>query len=226
MSLAKVLERRSCLLLDFDGPVCSVFTGLSSREAVQTLVAQIDWTAPVAVAASQDPFDVLNAAARVSTDVAERVEYQLTQIECQAIKSASPTPAVDSMICHARDQQRKVAIVSNNSEAAIRRYLSRRCILPAIQAISARTNGDVTQLKPSPYLLERVTGQLGVAPDDCVFIGDSNTDISAGHSAGIPTVAFANRPGKQSRFSQLQPAAIITDMVQVTQAMDRPQSVG
>ncbi len=42
--------------------------------------------------------------------------------------------------------------------------------------------------KPEPYTALKITEKLGVKPEDCVFIGDTNVDIRTGKNAGMTTI--------------------------------------
>ncbi|MFO1232046.1 MAG: HAD-IA family hydrolase [Paenacidovorax caeni] len=57
---------------------------------------------------------------------------------------------------------------------------------------TARTvvSGDTTpHAKPHPAPLLEAAERLGIAPNDCVYVGDDERDILAGHAAGMGTVA-------------------------------------
>ena len=57
---------------------------------------------------------------------------------------------------------------------------------------SARTiiSGDTTpHSKPHPEPLFEAARQLGLAPQECIYVGDDERDIVAGHAAGMRTVA-------------------------------------
>jgi phosphoglycolate phosphatase len=51
-------------------------------------------------------------------------------------------------------------------------------------------SGDTTpHAKPHPAPLLEAAARLGVAPGDCIYVGDDERDIQAGHAAGMRTVA-------------------------------------
>lgn len=59
-------------------------------------------------------------------------------------------------------------------------------IVAALAACSGRTPEVIG--KPSPYLIDLILSKAGVAPKDCVVVGDRlDTDIEAGHRAGCET---------------------------------------
>lgn len=60
------------------------------------------------------------------------------------------------------------------------------------QRVAALVCGDTTQSsKPSPEPLLYACHQANIAPERCIFIGDSHKDIDAGRAAGMVTVAAA-----------------------------------
>jgi phosphoglycolate phosphatase len=51
-------------------------------------------------------------------------------------------------------------------------------------------SGDTTpHAKPHPAPLLEAAARLGVAPEQCWYVGDDLRDIQAGRAAGMPTVA-------------------------------------
>jgi len=53
---------------------------------------------------------------------------------------------------------------------------------------SVVTGSEVTHQKPHPEGPLRVARELGIAPEDCVFVGDSPADIGAAEGAGMFSV--------------------------------------
>ncbi|MGW0182859.1 HAD family hydrolase [Nocardia sp. NPDC003345] len=213
------LMGRHCLLLDFDGPICAVFSAISDRSAAIDLAAQLEIPLPANVAASKDPFDVLRYSAQLSPEIAAAAHDEFSRIECRAIELARPTDSACDLIREAANSGRTVAIVSNNSVAAVQTYLHAHDLANYVMGVYARTDGDVTRLKPSPYLLQEAMVEQSVDTSECVFIGDSLTDLQAGHAAKVPTIGLANRAEKIERFAAHSPAAIITSMGDALQAM-------
>lgn len=51
-------------------------------------------------------------------------------------------------------------------------------------------SGDTTPYaKPHPAPLLEAASRLGIAPQNCIYVGDDQRDIEAGHAAGMKTVA-------------------------------------
>ncbi|MGW0252771.1 HAD family hydrolase [Nocardia goodfellowii] len=218
-ALRRLLQTRRCILLDFDGPICSVFAGISDRAATIELAAAIKSPLPDAVAASNDPFDVLRYSATLGESIARVVEAEFTTIELKAVRTARPTPHAHNVIRAAVAKSGVVAVVSNNSSAAVRQYLAEHGIAAMVAGVYGRTTADVAHLKPSPYLLRTALAGLNVHPYECAFIGDSVTDIEAAHAIPIAAIGYANKPGKADRLDSYSPAAVIDSMADVLDAL-------
>jgi HAD superfamily hydrolase (TIGR01662 family) len=215
---------RSCLLLDFDGPISAVFSDLTDSAAVAELAAELPSPLPAELASAHDPFAVLQyAATTYDNSTTASLERRFTEFELAAVRTADPTPDADEVIRSAATNSMTVAVVSNNSVAAIDAYLTQHELRPFVTGIFGRTASNITKLKPSPFLLREAVNHLAVQPSRCVFVGDSITDLQAAHAAHIAVVAFANKPGKADRFASYQPDALISTMSAILPAIQRPR---
>ncbi len=50
-------------------------------------------------------------------------------------------------------------------------------------------------LKPSPYRVRIAVGSLQAEPEDCVFIGGTETDVLAGLLGGVAVIGYPNKLG-------------------------------
>lgn len=106
-----------------------------------------------------------------------------------------------------------VAVVSNNSEDAVRRYLERHELSPHVDRISARYDGmDPRFLKPSDHLIRRVLDALNTVPATTALVGDSTTDVDAGRAAGVAVIGYANKPGKVESLAIAGAGTVIGSM--------------
>jgi phosphoglycolate phosphatase len=205
MSAAVVLSQAHALLLDFDGPVCSIFAGIPAPivagQLRQVLADGGHSDLPGSVEKSEDPFDVLRYATTLGDEEASYVESAFTAHEVEAVASAVPTDGTHDLIRSWVNSGRPIAVVSNNSTAAVSAYLDLYNIRSFVGVISARTGPDISKLKPSPFLIRRAITDLKVDSRACVLIGDSQTDIIAARAAAVWSIGYANKPGKLEKLS-------------------------
>jgi phosphoglycolate phosphatase len=128
------------------------------------------------------------------------IDIQLRRLETEAVASAPETPGAGEALRSLHGAGFTITIVSNNSTAAVRTFLVLHELAPYVRGISARTRPDPALLKPSPFLVQQAIRSLGTSPEHCVMVGDSTADIDAAHGAGVPVIAYANKPGKADTF--------------------------
>jgi len=214
-AIATVITRSRCLLLDFDGPICDIYAGLPDvvvADRLRKLITGQSITLPAEITLTPDPLAVFGYAATVSSDLAARVEAEMTEQELAAVHTARPTAYVHDVMTSCHESGRAVAVVSNNSQRAVRAYLELHSLDDRVDLISARGSSDPATLKPSPHLIQQAMHGLGATPADCVLVGDSTTDIHAGKSSGVDTIGYANRPGKNDTLRTAGATVIVTSL--------------
>jgi phosphoglycolate phosphatase len=94
--LGAIVSRTRHLLLD-DGPICSIFAGLTAATIADRLrkIFGDHASMPDDVARTADPLAVFAYAATISEDLAVRVEAEMTDQELAAVPTAAPTPYSD-----------------------------------------------------------------------------------------------------------------------------------
>jgi phosphoglycolate phosphatase len=213
------------VLLDFDGPVCSVFAGYPApqiAEELRALIRDAVGDLPDEIVDATGPHEVLAASASLGDDVWRRVEEALQVAEIKAVESATPTPGVDDFLQACRSADRPIAIVSNNCRASVRTYLERTALTEYIRHIEARDPIHVARMKPSPYLVQRAAQALNISPGECVLLGDQVSDITAAIAAGGRSIGYANKPGKASDLASAGADAVIDHMRKAAQILGLP----
>ena len=96
------MVRTRFLLLDFDGPVCSLFAGLTAPAVAGRLRKLFPADRlPGEIRDSPDPIEVFACSAAVSPGLAGRVEAELADLEVAAADTAEPAPYVHEVIAAA-----------------------------------------------------------------------------------------------------------------------------
>ncbi len=93
---------------------------------------------------------------------------------------------IDAMLAALEAQGTRWGIVTNKPEALARPLLP---MLGWEQRCAVLVGGDsLPQRKPHPLPLLHAAQALGVAPQDCVYVGDDKRDIDAARAAGMRSV--------------------------------------
>jgi HAD superfamily hydrolase (TIGR01549 family) len=214
MTVKHTLAVTSVLVLDFDGPVCSIFSGLpdyvaAARECAVLQAAGISLDG--SLLSANDPLEVLSfAGTQPDPSIVIAVEDALVQAEVEAAMLAEPTPFADDLIRAAAASGKRVAILSNNSAEAINAYLARRELTSLVELVVGRPYGKPELMKPHPYPASVLLAKMSVPSYECVLVGDSITDIEAARGAGMFSIGFANKSGKYKEM-QAAKAHLIVD---------------
>nr|WP_297381844.1 phosphoglycolate phosphatase [uncultured Roseateles sp.] len=107
--------------------------------------------------------------------------------ERRLLRATRPFDGVAAMLQALSDDGLSWGIVTNKSE---------RFALPLARGLgwseraAAVVGGDTTpHSKPHPEPLLEAARRAGVAPAECVYVGDDARDVLAGRAAGMPTIA-------------------------------------
>ena len=218
-SCSRLLGEVGAVLLDFDGPVCSIFAGYPAPQVAGELVGVLrrrGVTVPPDLASETDPLEVLrHTGAAGDRDVTRAVEDALCAAERRAVETAEATPYGREVIVAARQAGLSVAVVSNNSAEAVSAYLENHRLSECISPVVGRAYAEPTLMKPNPHPILRAIQALGKTPSQCLLIGDSLSDIEGSKAA----VGYANRAAKSSTFLKVGADAEITSMAEVANAL-------
>ncbi|MBY8877524.1 HAD family hydrolase [Actinacidiphila acidipaludis] len=211
--LASILAPVRHVLLDFDGPVCSVFAGFPAADVARRLadlLAGPDGLPPGH--GLMDPLAMLRHIADVRPDLVPMADDALARLEVEAVAQARPTEGSVEFLeaCAASDRQ--VWLVSNNATAAMDRYIETYQLKALVAGCFGRVPGRPKSMKPSPELLLAAMRVAHAEPAECIFIGDAIRDVQAAKAAGVLTIGYANKPGKAEALAEAGAVSIVTLM--------------
>ncbi|MER7766009.1 HAD-IA family hydrolase [Kitasatospora sp. NPDC096140] len=220
--LADVLRPVKHVLLDFDGPVCSVFAGLPAPEVARRLregMFAVGEQAPVGAEDESDPLALLRLISDARPDLAESSDAALAALETEAVRVARPTPGGESVLQACARSGRLVSVVSNNAGEAIETYLTAHGLSEYVAGVFGRVPADPSSMKPSPRLLLEAMKAVEAKPSECIFIGDAVRDVEAGDAAGVRTIGYANKPGKGAKLIAAGAVVVVDSMQLIADAL-------
>jgi phosphoglycolate phosphatase len=220
-SLTRILSSAEAVLFDFDGPICSVFDGYPAPQITRELLELARRARDVlnpAIEGASSPHELLLAASG-DQELADQLEAALQKAELAAIETARPTPGAAESIAACVATGRLVGVVSNNYAVAVTEYLTKVGLAESVAHVEGRNSSDPTLMKPDPHLIERAIAALDTAAPLCVFVGDQTTDMDAGRAAGVPTIGYANKPGKAEALTTAGADVVLTSMLDLAKAL-------
>jgi len=104
----------------------------------------------------------------------------------------------------------ELALVSNGSRSRVEKELARFGLGRFFEAVLFGEKKE--ELKPSPVMIQRALGAMGVEPRDAVYVGDSPADIQAAKNAKVSSVAIARGPIQAERLRREGPDRMFADL--------------
>jgi phosphoglycolate phosphatase len=94
----------------------------------------------------------------------------------------------------------KLAVVSNKAGPSVPALLARFGLTGYFELMLG-AGGSGHAPKPSPALLLHAATTLGVPPDRCLMVGDTELDVHAGRAAGMTTLALSYGMGSYAELA-------------------------
>jgi phosphoglycolate phosphatase len=91
-------------------------------------------------------------------------------------------------------------VVSNKAGPSVPALLA-RFALTGFFDLMLGAGGSGHAPKPSPALLLHAASTLGVAPERCLMVGDTELDVRAGRAAGMATLAVSYGMGAHAELA-------------------------
>ncbi len=114
----------------------------------------------------------------------------------------------------------KIGIVTSGWEEndEIKKLLIKRDVYFLIDVIITRD--DVAKSKPAPDPILECIARLGLTPKECLYVGDSPSDIVAGNAAGVMTVGVLTGVSDYERLEKEKPSLIIRDISELSDIIE------
>ena len=141
---------------------------------------------------TEDPAEIEEMAATYS-------EYNLEHHDALV----RPYDGIVSAVRDLKKEGKRLGLVTSKVRSGAIRGLRAAGLEPAFDVIVGAD--DVRQPKPHPEPVLAALDQLGVQPDEAVFIGDSRHDLESGRAAGVKTAAALWGPFDRAHLADLEP---------------------
>jgi phosphoglycolate phosphatase len=144
----------------------------SSNEGIVSLIARFRHSMEEAGRSSSEVRAILREFDQIMDDV-----------ELERADETEAIPGASALLALLRDRGVKVGVLTRGCERYARFVLRLTGMLDLVDAIECR-NSDVPP-KPSPEPYWRLAAQLGLQPEETVFVGDHLIDAKCARSAGV-----------------------------------------
>ena len=131
-----------------------------------------------------------------------------------------PIPGVEELLQQLKQRGIKLAVVTSKKGYMLERGMQCLGMLPYIDVTVSVLDTERGKPAPDPMLL--ACKRLGLAPGECLCVGDSPFDIQSGNAAGCVTVAVEyTQLDWQSLLEQGKPSYTIAQPLDLLQLLDK-----
>jgi HAD superfamily hydrolase (TIGR01509 family) len=131
--------------------------------------------------------------------------------------------AVDGAIALLRELHKsyRLALTTTRDRADVERFLKQFGLDGEFTVLITRD--DVRRLKPHAEPVQRAAAAFGLAPAQCIMIGDTSMDIRAGQRAGALTVGVLSGFGEAYWMKRYGPDLIVGTAIELLQQLPRTE---
>jgi beta-phosphoglucomutase-like phosphatase (HAD superfamily) len=216
------VSRPRCVVLDFDGVMFDVRGALgraAREEAVVVLLCKRKYR-PRPLPVTYAWFGVHRTIAYLAEhepDHAVEAEAVVSNLELQAALTAYRRPGLDRLFAACVATGRRIAVISDMSEAAVLATLQAHGMYRDIAAVAARQGLDLSALDVASTA-GRVADLLGVSVTECLVVSGSAVALYGARDAGA--IGLGHECGRDRRkHLAAANAPVVPDLATLSQAL-------
>ena len=125
----------------------------------------------------------------------DEVRIKRTEIAEEIIANLDPTqilmPDTVAVLSWLRSKGIKIGAATSTAMKYTSAHLAHVGLSNAFDAVIC--GNMVTRGKPYPDIFLKAAEEIGIAPEECIVVGDTPADVFAGHAAGMPVVLIPDQ---------------------------------
>jgi HAD superfamily hydrolase (TIGR01549 family) len=217
------------VIFDFDGTlVNSTIDFVSMKSAVLAVIEMyglpkgvIDPNAPSAdiiIAAWKYMSTVLDKKGLIEFE--RKIERASSDVEILNVERTTEVPGTTKAIRVLREKGYRTGILTRGS----RRYVEAALILSGIpfeqELVVCRDDYSLIEAKPNPIALKRAANRIGLAIEECVYVGDHWMDQDCANSAGMPFIGVLSGHNDRERWKGRNLKMMVDDVAKIVDVID------
>lgn len=142
----------------------------------------------------------------------------LSEYELEFAKTVELLPNVKSTLQTLKNNNLKLAIVTNNGSIPAKKVIDRFDMNELIDVLITRE--DAYRCKPNGAMVNKALNKLTVLSDESIFVGDSIVDILAARNSSVVSVAIPSGPTKSIDLLNNFPNYIVHSISEIPSLID------
>ncbi len=155
---------------------------------------------------------------------AEALERDLNrvslEVEMAHVQESKEVPGTADTLRYLRSRGIRTAILTRGSRAYTERALSAAGLDDKFEIVLCRDDHPLTEAKPNPLALRRVYDALALKGNECLFVGDHDTDLLCAQGAGSPFAAVLTGSFSEEMWRPLGPDVIMDSVAELPRLLE------
>jgi phosphoglycolate phosphatase len=148
-------------------------------------------------------------------DILESIDEVLNEVEVSSVGSVELKPGATDLLAHLKEMGTKIGIATRSCGEYARRSIEASRLSEYFDVVLARD--EVEFPKPDPRHLLQVLDELGVSPQDSVFVGDTETDQRTARAAGITFIGIPSSENWKKRMEGKKCSVLVSSLSEITE---------
>jgi phosphoglycolate phosphatase len=155
---------------------------------------------------------------------AEALEKDLNrvslEVEMARVEESREVPGTADTLDYLRSKGMLTAVLTRGSRAYTERALRAAGLDGRFEFVMCRDDHPLTEAKPNPLALRRVYDALQLGGQECLFVGDHDTDLLCARGAGSPFAAVLTGTFTSEMWNALNPDVIMDSVAELPVLME------
>lgn len=135
------------------------------------------------------------------------------------MRDVVPYEGIRELLCWLKEQKIKIAVFSNKPQHQAVENVEQIFGAGYFDAIRGETSGILK--KPAPDGAWMLCRELGIKPENTLYLGDTATDMKTGISAGIDTAGVTWGYRERKELMDCGPMAVVDHPLQIRELVER-----
>ncbi len=155
---------------------------------------------------------------------AEALERDLNraslEVEMARVEESREVPGTAETLDYLRSKGIRTAVLTRGSRAYTEKALRAAGLNGRFEFVMCRDDHPLTEAKPNPIALRRVYDALQLSGQECLFVGDHDTDLLCAKGAGSPFAAVLTGTFTSEMWNALNPDVIMDSVAELPVLME------
>jgi HAD superfamily hydrolase (TIGR01509 family) len=143
------------------------------------------------------------------------IDEALNEVEVGSVESVKLKPGAVELLGHLRERGLRIGVATRSCSEYARRSIEASRMSEYFDIVLARD--EVELPKPDPRHLLKVLEELGVSPQDSVFVGDTETDQRTARAAGIPFIGVPSSESWRKRMEGKEGSVLVSSLSEIAE---------